>query len=121
MANEENLIPFNQGKDSRRNMSGAPKSITNYLKDFGESKSISFHIEMTNTAGATSILKGKLAGKGKNGTINQIIATQLLAKAVKGDLRAIQELLDRTEGKPKQAIELGEFFKNGVVEIGCRS
>ena len=39
-------------------------------------------------------------------TIAETIAQTLVTMALAGDLGAIRELLDRTEGKPKQAIDL---------------
>jgi hypothetical protein len=121
MANEKNLKPFRDGDDARRNTTGAnSKTVTKYLKEFGESRRISFNIKLTNNDGRVNTIKGVLEGQGKNCSINQIIATQLLSKAVKGDLRAIQEILDRTEGKPKQSIGLDDFFANDTITVGYR-
>jgi len=39
-------------------------------------------------------------------TIADVVAQTLVTMALSGDLAAIRELLDRTEGKPKQAIDL---------------
>jgi hypothetical protein len=110
MANSNNLKPFKKGSDPRRNTSGAnADSITKYLREFGKSRCIHYNIEITSGNNQVRTIKGKVSGKGKNGQINQLIATQLLTKAIKGDLRAIQEVLDRTEGKPKQGIELTDL------------
>jgi hypothetical protein len=38
-------------------------------------------------------------------TASEIILLQLVSKATRGDLKAINSVLDRTEGKPKQALE----------------
>lgn len=101
------LKPFKEGDDPRRNVTGQNRSsISSILRDLGDSKSLSFNIVITKTDGTKRTMKGKVSGRGKNGTINQIVATQLLAMAVKGNLKAIKELLDRTEGKPKQIIDL---------------
>lgn len=42
----------------------------------------------------------------QDGTIAQLIALQLLLQAAHGDLAAIREVIDRTEGKPKQNVEV---------------
>lgn len=118
MANVQNLVNFKKG-DPRINRKGRPKkNITTFLKEFGDGKKVSYHIELTDKDGKKKELKGVIAGKGSNGTINQLIATQLLAKAIKGDLKAIQEVLDRTEGKPKQSIELDNLFAGGTLKVG---
>jgi Holliday junction resolvasome RuvABC ATP-dependent DNA helicase subunit len=39
-------------------------------------------------------------------TIAEHIAQTLIKLAIKGDVQAIREIADRTEGKPKQAIDL---------------
>jgi DNA-directed RNA polymerase subunit L len=38
-------------------------------------------------------------------TTSEIILLQLVSKASKGNLKAINSILDRTEGRPKQALE----------------
>jgi hypothetical protein len=40
------------------------------------------------------------------------VAQTLLEKAIKGDLRAITEVIDRAEGKPRQRIEQTEPERN---------
>lgn len=49
-----------------------------------------------------------------------MVAIALYKKAIKGDVRAIGELLDRAEGKPRQSLDLtaaGEFgFTNMSLE-----
>ena len=49
---------------------------------------------------ATCIVDGKPTKQLNN------LATKLVEKAVEGDIQAIREVLDRTEGKAMQAIEL---------------
>lgn len=124
MAHEQ-LKPFKKGVDPRRNVTGAQrKTITTLLKEMGENKSVSYNIVITDKDGVRKEIKGTISGKGKNGTVNQLIAVQLLSKALKGDLRAIQEVLDRTEGKPKQAIETSivsdktfDDFMDGIKNV----
>lgn len=42
----------------------------------------------------------------KTMTVTQMVALQLALKAAKGDMKAIQEVLDRTMGKAKQSVEV---------------
>jgi len=78
----DNLKPFKEGKDERRNSKGRPK-----LPDLSEAMA--------------KILNEEKDGK----TALDAILAALRAKAAKGDVRAAQELLDRGYGKAKQYIE----------------
>ena len=46
-----------------------------------------------------------IAQKQTKKTVGEIIILQLLAKGMKGDIRAIETILNRTDGMPKQEIE----------------
>lgn len=81
-----NLIPFKDGPDSRRS-GGRPKgakNITYYID-----KALQKKIE--NTDPVTKKISKK--------PIKEWISYKLIALALDGDLPAIRELLDRTEGK----------------------
>ncbi len=98
MSNLATLKPFRKGHDPRRNVKGRIQSTKNktlktYLQEY-LSKSV-------NTR----------AGK-KN--VAQLIAERLVDEAIKGDLRAIKFLVERTEGK---AISKTEMMKRkGIFE-----
>ena len=80
--NDQNLKPFKEGKDERRNTKGRPK-----MPDLSEAIA-------------------KILNDEKDGiTALDAILAALRAKAAKGDVRAAQELLDRGYGKSKQVIE----------------
>lgn len=89
-----NLKPFKPGKDKRRNMNGAPKgtTISSYLKKLLE--------------GTINLLDEK--GNKIQLTRAEAIALKLLSKALsksatdQAQLKAIEQILDRTEGKSKQ-------------------
>lgn len=118
MANNFNLKPFKAGEDSRRNTSGANgTSISKYLKDLGNSKKIKYCIEAIDETGKATVYQDEISAKG-NRSINHVIAAQLLSKAARGDLKAIQEVLDRTEGKPMQAMEIDGLMQNHVIRVG---
>lgn len=50
-------------------------------------------------------LRMELKAAGENHKALRAIARQLIAKATEGDMQAIKELADRTDGKPMQAVE----------------
>jgi hypothetical protein len=84
MANEQNLKPFKKGKDERRNETGRPKKLPP-IKELIE----------------------KTLGEEKNGISGvDAIFKVLLSKAVKGDLKASQMLLDYYYGKATQKTEI---------------
>lgn len=86
---DKNLKPFQKGFDERRNLEGRPegaKSLSTQLREFLE----------------TTVKDDD----GENTTFRDAIIKKLLQKAQKGDIKAIQEIFDRTEGKSKQSIEV---------------
>jgi hypothetical protein len=104
MANLKTLKPFKKGVDERRNTAGRPRltQITDALREQ---------------------VSEELPGAPER-TIAEAIARKLIKLAVGGDIAAIREVLDRTEGKPKQAIDLDiqatswqeEVRRHGITE-----
>jgi hypothetical protein len=86
MANIKTLKPFKKGKDERRNTLGRPKKTL-------LSEAIREQIAVV------------MPGADEQ-TFAEAIAETLIKLAVAGDVAAIREIADRTEGKPKQAIDL---------------
>lgn len=86
MANIKTLKPFKKGKDDRRNTLGRPKKTL-------LSEAIREQIAVT------------MPGANEQ-TYAEAIASKLIDLAIAGDVQAIKEIADRTEGKPKQAIDL---------------
>jgi len=85
MANIENLKPFKPGNDDRRNLKGAPKKIP-----------------------SLDILLADVLGDINNEGIEvaKEIILALVNKAKKGDIRAIEIILDRAYGKANQKLTL---------------
>lgn len=84
--NSENLTPFQPGESG--NPSGRPrgaKNLSTILKELLETD-----VEIDG---------------GEKHPYKNAIVTKLLQKAAKGDIKAIQEIFDRTEGKAKQEIK----------------
>ena len=79
----ENLKPFKKGNDERRNMKGAPVKIP-----------------------TLEILLAEVLGEERKGVVAaKAILSALRNKALKGDTRAAELLLDRAYGKAKQTID----------------
>lgn len=84
MANPESLKPFKKGEDSRRNLNGRPKKLPE-LKE----------------------IIADLLSKEKNGqSLIDGLMTVVVNKALKGDLKATQMLLDYYYGKATQRTEI---------------
>ena len=87
---KEDLIPFTKG-DPRINRNGRPRVLPELKEVLNEILSE----EITNQ-------------KGEKATRLEAILRTLNAKAQKGDIRAIQEVLDRAFGKAKSSAEMEE-------------
>ncbi len=86
MANIKNLKPFKKGEDERRNTLGRPKK--------------------TLLSEALRQQLAEISPDADEQSIAEEIAKTLIKLALSGDVQAIREIADRTEGKPKQAIDL---------------
>ena len=92
MANEQNLIPAQKGEV--RNPNGRPKGVPN-------SKTRLLRIlELVQKK------RNPVTGEDEEFTIAEQMDLQLIKKALNGDLKAYEILLDRLEGKPKQSTEV---------------
>jgi hypothetical protein len=92
MANEQNLIPAQKGEV--RNPNGRPKGVPN-------SKTRLLRIlELVQKK------RNPVTGQDEEFSIAEQMDLQLISKALKGDMKAYEILLDRLEGKPKQSTEV---------------
>ena len=90
----ENLVPFKKGEDPRRNLEGRPPVLPELREALG-----------------------KVLAEEKDGlTALEAVLRALRNKAIKGDVRAIQEILDRYFGKVKQDLD-ANINLNGLSEI----
>jgi len=100
MANEQNLIPAQKGEV--RNPNGRPKGVLN-------SKTRLLRLlELVTTT------KNPVTGEMEEFSIAEQLDMKIIAKAMKGDIRAYQELLDRLEGRAKQ---INEIELSGGLQI----
>jgi len=80
------------------------KSISEYLREYGEAKTVEYEIKVYKGENEKPrVKKGRIESET---TLNEVVATTLMSKAMNGDLRAINIVLDRIEGKPKQSLEV---------------
>jgi hypothetical protein len=101
--------PFQKGNDDRRNVNGQPRNtISKALKEFGQYDKLEGEFTLTkydDKGNETDKLVKKFHIENKKDhSVNDLIATMLLQKAMGGDLKAVQIILERTEGAPKQEI-----------------
>lgn len=87
MANLQNLKPFKPGQCGNPNGRPKGKSLTTLLRDLLERK---------------INVKDPISGRTNKKTIRDHIGLQLAAKAAKGDLKAIETVFDRLDGKAIQ-------------------
>lgn len=92
MANEQNLKPFPKGVSG--NPAGKPKGIPN-------SKTRLLRLlELVQTK------TNPITGDKEEFSVAEQLDMVLINKAIKGDIRAYQEIMDRLEGKAKQSTEV---------------
>lgn len=92
MANEQNLKPFPKGVSG--NPAGKPKG-TEHSKT-----------RLKRLLELVQKKRNPITGEEEEFTVLEIMDMQMIAKALKGDQRAYQEIIDRLEGKPKQTSEV---------------
>jgi len=91
MANEQNLKPFQVGNPGGP---GRPKGVQN-------SKT-----RLLRLLELVQKKKNPITGEEEEFTVLELMDMQMIAKALKGDQRAYQEVIDRLEGKAKQSTEV---------------
>lgn len=78
------------------------KSVSDYLKEYGTKSKIKAEVTMYDSTDGKPFTKTITIEV--KGTINQAIAFALIQKSVKGDSKAMNILLERTEGKITQPL-----------------
>ena len=78
-------------------------SLSTYLKEFGEAEHIEYTIKVHEN-GKERVLEGELSSPKEN--LYTALAAILWRKALTGDLAAIREITDRTEGKAVSRTEI---------------
>ena len=92
MANEQNLTPVPKGVSG--NPAGKPKGVEH-------SKTRLLRLLQLVTK-----VRNPVTGEDEEFTIAEQLDMKIIAKAMKSDIRAYQEILDRLEGRAKQTNEI---------------
>ena len=92
MANEQNLKPFPKGVSG--NPAGKPKG-TEHSKT-----------RLKRLLELVQKKKNPITGEEEEFSVLELMDMHMIAKALKGDQRAYQEIIDRLVGKPKQTSEV---------------
>ena len=100
MANEQNLIPAKKGEV--RNPNGRGKGVQN-------SKT-----RLLRLLELVQKKKNPITGEEEEFTVLELMDMQMIAKALKGDQRAYEAVVDRLEGKPKQTTDITADIKGNV-------
>ena len=102
MANADNLIRHRFTSGASGNPAGRPrgsKNVSTQLKKIISKVAPDAVIDTKIVREFAGHLKGRI-------TVADAIACRLAYEAVRGNMKAVKEILDRTEGKARQAIEL---------------
>lgn len=101
MANIENLKPFEQGQDQRRNLEGRPlgaKNRSTIARKILEMRSILPKDRM-------EALKVKFPEIADSMTVEEIMTIVMAEGAISGDDKAYKAVMDSAYGAPKQDID----------------
>lgn len=100
MANEQNLTPFPKGVSG--NPAGKPKG-TQHSKT-----------RLLRILDLVQKKRNPITGEEEEFTVLELMDMQMIAKALKGDQRAYEAVVDRLEGKPKQTTDITADIKGSV-------
>lgn len=100
MANEHNLIPAVKGevRNPKGRGKGVPNSKTRLLK----------LLELVTK------VRNPVTGEEEEFSIAEQLDMKMIAKAMKGDTKAYEVVIDRLEGKPKQTTDITADIKGNV-------
>ena len=100
MPNLENLTPFPKGVSG--NPAGKPKG-TEHSKT-----------RLRRLLDLVQKKRNPITGEEEEFTVLEMMDMQMIAKALKGDQRAYEAVVDRLEGKPKQTTDITADIKGNV-------
>jgi len=100
MPNPENLKPFPKGVSG--NPAGKPKG-TQHSKT-----------RLLRILDLVQKKRNPITGEEEEFTVLELMDMQMISKALKGDQRAYEAVVDRLEGKPKQTTDITADIKGNV-------
>ena len=100
MAGIDNLVHFEKGKSGNPN--GRPKGVQN-------SKT-----RLLRLLELVQKRRNPITGEDEDFTVLELMDMQMISKALKGDQRAYEAVVDRLEGKPKQTTDITADIKGNV-------
>jgi hypothetical protein len=103
MAGIDNLVHFEKGQSGNPN--GRPKGVQN-------SKT-----RLLRLLELVQKRKNPITGEEEDFTVLELMDMQMINKALKGDQRAYEAVVDRLEGKPKQTTDITADVKGNVQII----
>lgn len=92
MANEQNLIPAKKGEVRNPNgrTKGIPNAKTRYLR----------------LLTLVQDVKNPVTGRVEEFTVLEQMDMKMFSKALAGDIKAYENIMDRLEGKPQQTVDM---------------
>jgi len=100
MAGINNLVHFEKGQSGNPN--GRPKGVQN-------SKT-----RLLRLLELVQKKRNPITGEEEDFTVLELMDMQMISKALKGDQRAYEAVVDRLEGKPKQTTDITADIKGNV-------
>jgi hypothetical protein len=100
MANIQNLTPFKKGEVA--NPTGRPKGVQN-------SKT-----RLLRLLELVQKKRNPITGEEEDFTVLELMDMQMISKALRGDQKAYEAVVDRLEGKPKQTTDITADIKGNV-------
>lgn len=116
MANENNLKPFQMGHDERRNTKGRPRKLKTIMTGYG--LTISQTTELINEMMMHTESELLFILNSDDATIFETtIASALIKGRTKGSLYALDTILNRSQGLPKQTNDIAIESKTMTISL----
>lgn len=116
MKNKDNLKPFEKGYDKRRSTKGRPRKFISEMKEQGYA--ISEILDAIQVLISMSLEELQNVRNNPQATALEISISSAIIKSIqKGDLNALETLLTRAFGKPKEKIEQDINITNHVIKL----